>query len=202
MNRNPQPLTQEGIPQASFASQHKETLKALARVAAAAIALAIAANIEVPLYPVPITLQILALGFIAATLRPRKAFCAVASYIALGACGVPVFSGGMAGAAWLLGPTGGFILGFALAAPAASWLLGRISQTCLPWIASCLVSMVAMTGIVYLFGWAQLMAVAHLDPAAAFAAGVAPFLAVDLLKAGIVSCTSAAGRLAWKKSQR
>ena len=202
MNRDPQPLAQEGIPQASFAPQHKEALKAVARVATSVIILGFAANIEVPLQPVPITLQILALGFIAATMRPREASAAVVSYIALGACGLPVFSGSMGGTAWLLGPTGGFILGFALAAPAASWLLGRLSKTRLPWVAACLVSMVAMTGIVYLFGWAQLMAVAHLDPAAAFAAGVAPFLAVDLLKAGIVSCTSAAGRLAWKKSQR
>lgn len=200
MSRNPQSLAQETLSQEGFASRHAETLKALARVAAA-IVLGIAANIEVPLEPVPITLQILALGFIAATLRLREAFSAVASYIALGACGLPVFSGGMAGAAWLLGPTGGFILGFALATLAASWLLGRLSQTRLLWAVSCLASLVAMTGIVYLFGWAQLMVVANLDPAAAFAAGVVPFLAVDLLKAGIVSCTLAAGRLATKHSQ-
>ncbi|MDD5800734.1 MAG: biotin transporter BioY [Coriobacteriales bacterium] len=179
-----------------LAASHAGLLGAVARVAAGTAALCISTNLEVPLQPVPFTLQILALGFIAATLRPRETAASTLSYVAIGALGAPVFSGFMGGVARLAGPTGGFILGFVAGATLGSWMLRRLERTRLPWAVSSMASLAVMTAVVYLCGWAQLMLVAHLGPVAAFAAGVAPFVALDLMKAGIATCATAAGRLA------
>lgn len=179
-----------------LAASHAGLLGAVARVAAGTAALCISANLQIPLQPVPFTLQILALGFIAATLRPRETAASTLSYVAIGALGAPVFSGFMGGVARLAGPTGGFILGFVAGATLGSWMLRRLERTRLPWAVSSMASLAVMTAVVYLCGWAQLMLVAHLDPVAAFAAGVAPFVALDLMKAGIATCATAAGRLA------
>lgn len=179
-----------------LATSHAGLLGAVARVAAGTAALCISANLQIPLQPVPFTLQILALGFIAATLRPREAAASTLSYVAIGALGAPVFSGFMGGVTRLAGPTGGFILGFVAGATLGSWMLRRLERTRLPWAVSSMASLVVMTAVVYLCGWAQLMLVAHLGPVAAFAAGVAPFAALDLMKAGIATCATAAGRLA------
>lgn len=174
----------------------------LLRICAGALALALSANLEIPLEPVPFTLQILALGFIAATLKPKEAATAAAAYVAAGACGLPVFAGGLGGVWRLAGPTGGFILGFIAGAWIGAALLSQLSKMRLPWAVSCFASVAAMTGAVYLCGWAQLVLVAHLSPAAAFAAGVAPFVVFDLMKAGLVASALAAGRIAAREGRR
>lgn len=172
------------------------------RICAGALALALSANLEIPLQPVPFTLQILALGFIAATLKPKEAASAAAAYVAAGALGAPVFAGGLGGVWRLAGPTGGFILGFVAGAWAGSYLLSQLSKTRLPWAVSCFLSLVGMTAAVYLAGWAQLVLVAQLSPAAAFAAGVEPFVVFDLMKAGLVASALAAGRIAAREVRR
>lgn len=172
------------------------------RICAGALALALSANLEIPLQPVPFTLQILALGFIAATLKPKEAASAAGAYVVAGALGAPVFAGGLGGVWRVAGPTGGFILGFIAGAWVGASLLAQLSKTHLPWALSVFVSSVAMTGAVYLAGWAQLMLVAHLAPAAAFAAGVAPFIVFDLMKAGLVASALAAGRIAAREVRR
>lgn len=187
---------------ADLALSHAQLLKSLARIAAGTAALGVSANLQIPLQPVPFTLQVLALCFIAATLRPREAAASAASYVAIGALGLPVFSGAMGGIARISGPTGGFILGFVAGAFVGSLILRRLENTRLPWAVSAMMSLAAMTAVVYLCGWAQLMVVARLTPQVAFVAGVAPFVALDLMKAGIATCATAAGRLALKKDQR
>lgn len=172
------------------------------RICAGALALALSANLEIPLQPVPFTLQILALGFITATLKPKEAASAAGAYVAAGALGAPVFAGGLGGMWRVAGPTGGFILGFIAGAWVGASLLAQLSKTHLPWALSVFVSSVAMTGAVYLAGWAQLMLVAHLAPAAAFAAGVAPFIVFDLMKAGLVASALATGRIAAREVRR
>lgn len=182
---------------------HSSSVQAsLLRICAGALALALSANLEIPLEPVPFTLQILALGFIAATLKPKEAASAVAAYVAAGACGLPVFAGGLGGVWRLAGPTGGFILGFIAGAWIGAALLSQLSKMRLPWAVSCFASVVAMTGAVYLCGWAQLVLIAHLSPAAAFAAGVAPFVVFDLMKAGLVASALTAGRIAAREVRR
>lgn len=182
---------------------HSSSVQAGAlRICAGALALALSANLAIPLEPVPFTLQILALGFIAATLKPKEAASAAGAYVAAGALGAPVFAGGLGGVWRLAGPTGGFILGFIAGAWIGAALLSQLSKMRLPWAVSCFASVVAMTGAVYLCGWAQLVLVAQLSPAAAFAAGVAPFVVFDLMKAGLVASALAAGRIAAREARR
>lgn len=180
---------------------HTEAFRVLVRTALGTAALVLSANLTIPLEPVPFTLQVLALCFIVLALKPAEAASSAGAYVFLGALGAPVFSGGLGGVARLAGPTGGFIFGFIAAAALGSWLLSRLSRTRLPWIVSALVSLVSAIASVYLLGWAQLMAVAHLDAAAAFAAGVAPFIVFDLMKAGLAATATAAGRIAWRAAE-
>jgi len=82
-------------------------------------ALWISAKIQIATVPVPVTLQMLVIMVIGAAYGPRLGLVTVAGYVALGMQGYPVFAGtpekGI-GLAYILGPTGGYILGFMLAA--------------------------------------------------------------------------------------
>lgn len=162
-------------------------------------ALCVSANLEVPLQPVPFTLQVLALAFIVAAFDVREAAVTTAGYVVIGALGAPVFSGALGGIIRLVGPTGGFILGFVVAAIVGSWLRIRLEHTHMPWVVACLLSLVVTIAIVYACGWMHLMVVGHLSAVSAFTVGVAPFVVLDLMKAGIASCLTAAARIAMGK---
>lgn len=98
----------------------------LVRAALVAALIAAGALIAIPIGLVPVTLQVLVLATAALVLTPVEALVALALYVSLGAAGVPVFAGGGGGLGWLLGPTGGFIVGFAAATP-----LGALARTLL-----------------------------------------------------------------------
>lgn len=167
-------------------------IRAVIKVTAATLLLCISAYVEIPLQPVPFTLQVLALGIIAATLNPSEAVASVLTYVAVGALGAPVFSGAMGGLLRLMGPTGGFIVGFIPGVAVGSLARKRFIRHNVPRPIATFLALVAMSAIIFLFGWGQLAVVAHLSPAAAFAAGVAPFIALDLLKAVIATCVACA----------
>jgi len=86
------------------------------------------AKISVPFWPVPMTLQTGAVALIAAAYGSRLGVATVALYLAEGAVGLPVFSGtpqqGI-GIAYMLGPTGGYLLGFLIEAAVIGWLAER-----------------------------------------------------------------------------
>lgn len=89
----------------------------LARIAVfAALISAMALTPPIPLGPIPITLQTLGVSLAGLCLGPWRGFAAVALYLVVGAAGLPVFSGGAAGLGVLLGPTGGYLMSFPLAA--------------------------------------------------------------------------------------
>ena len=79
-------------------------------------ALAISAKIQITTVPVPVTLQMLVVMVIGAAYGPKLGAATVASYIALGIQGLPVFAGAIAGPAYVFGATGGYLLGFVIAA--------------------------------------------------------------------------------------
>lgn len=81
------------------------------------------AYIEVPMWPVPMTMQTLAILLIGAVYTPSLAFVTTMAYLLQGAAGLPVFSGGAGGPAHLLGPTGGYLIGFIVAACSLSLLV-------------------------------------------------------------------------------
>jgi biotin transport system substrate-specific component len=93
-----------------------EAMKTGVLVLAGTAILALSAKIQVPFWPVPMTLQTFAVMAIAAAYGSRLAVATVIAYIAEGLVGIPVFAGAVAGPAYLLGPTAGFSYGFVVAA--------------------------------------------------------------------------------------
>ncbi|MEC4176300.1 biotin transporter BioY [Adlercreutzia sp. R7] len=172
--------------------------------------MAVSAWVTVPLGPIPFTLQMFAITFAIVVLSPKEAIAAIAGYLLLGAVGVPVFSGMRGGIGVLAGPTGGFLWGYLLGVAAAALFLyvartklgvaggagvpklSRAERAALPaprrallFLRSFGVDIVAgviFTAIAYVCGWVQFMAVAQVDPLAAFLTACAPFIVVDLCK--------------------
>lgn len=166
-------------------------LVTLTRAAAAAALTAVLAQVAVPLpfTPVPVTLQVLGVLLAAVVLPPPAAALSQAIYLALGAAGVPVFAGFSGGAGRLAGPTGGYLWGFALAAPAASFLYralgrprGRLSPT-----AAAASACALGVALIYAAGVAQLALVLGVGWRRALLLGAVPFLPVDLGKAALAA---------------
>ena len=99
-----------------------------ALVVAGSLVLWASAKIQVPFYPVPMTLQTMAIMVIAATYGMRLGVVTVLLYLAEGAFGLPVFVGtpekGI-GLAYMIGPTGGYLVGFVIAVALVGWLAER-----------------------------------------------------------------------------
>lgn len=153
---------------------------ALALAGAAVITLG--AKVQIPFWPVPMTLHTLAVFAVAALLGPRLAVAAMAAYLGAGALGLPVFSGSPErgiGLAYMAGPTGGYLLGFLLASGLVGWLAaGR------DWTGRAL-AMLAGLAVVYAAGLAWL---AVFVPATGLlAAGLTPFLLGDLVKVALAA---------------
>lgn len=85
-------------------------------------------SIPIPFSPAPITAQTVIINLIAIILLPKEAFFAVLGYILLGICGLPVFSGGQSGIGKILGPSGGYIIGYLVAAVLMSFILRKMEN--------------------------------------------------------------------------
>jgi biotin transport system substrate-specific component len=162
----------------------------LLRAALVASLIAVGALIALPIGPVPVTLQVLVVAVATLVLSPGEALMALVLYVALGAAGAPVFSGGGAGVGVLLGPTGGFIAGFAAGAPLGALVRkgiatrhGTAPAPSRRAIVADVAGLATLLLVTYAAGWAY-FAVSTGRPAAdAFALAVAPFVAIDALKA-------------------
>ena len=170
---------------------HRALLHAMPKVVALAALITLGAKIQVPFWPVPMTMHTLAVLSIAILAGPRLAAGAVATYLAAGAAGLPVFSGSPArgiGLAYMVGPTGGYLLGYLLAAGVIGWLAqgrGMAGQA---------LAMLAGLAVVYAVG---LLWLAGFVPASGLlAAGFAPFILGDLVKIALAyGLTTALRRL-------
>ena len=139
--------------------------------------LAVSAQFKIPLYPVPVTGQTLVVLLIGMTYGPRLGGITMAAYLFEGALGLPVFAGGAAGVAVLLGKTGGYLFGFLLAGVSMGYLAERgMGRTAVSTIAA----MVIGNGVIYLCG--ALWLANFIGFGQAIAAGVLPFLYGDALK--------------------
>lgn len=148
----------------------------------ALVAAAAQASVPLPGTPVPMTLQPLAVLLVGGLLGPSLGATSLVLYLALGAAGLPVFTPvGLPGLARLLGPTGGYLLAYPLAAAAVGRLVADGRQ--LPRVAlACLAGMV----LIHLGGLAQLLLLTgSLRIAARF--GTIPFVGGDLLKVGLAA---------------
>lgn len=147
--------------------------KALMVLAGTAL-IAISAQISVPFFPVPMTLQTLAILLVGFALGARMGALTVVAYVAEGAMGLPVFSGFKAG---LGGPTTGFLLGFI----AMAWIAGYAADRGIRSVLGLSAVALAASAALYLPGVAWLATAIGFDKAVA--AGMLPFLAGDAVKA-------------------
>ena len=138
---------------------------------------------EVAMYPVPMTLQTYALLVIAGLSGLRLALEIVFVWLAQAAMGLPVLAGGASGVEALLGPTGGYLLGFLVAAGLVGWFSARTGRG---WL-SLTASFLAAHAVILLLGFAWLAS--GLGAKAAFVGGVAPFLPGALLKTLLAAAT-------------
>lgn len=155
-------------------------LRAIALIFAGTILLTISAKVQVPFYPVPMTLQTLAVLLICTIWGMPLGLLTVAAYLVEGALGLPVFAGtpqqGI-GLAYLFGPTGGYLAGFLVAALLLGYGVRRgWDKSLLP----CFALMCAAIASIYLLGYLWLANLIGYDKA--FWAGIVPFILGDLLK--------------------
>ncbi|MDO8849010.1 MAG: biotin transporter BioY [Coriobacteriia bacterium] len=168
------------------------------RAALVAALVAAGALIAVPIGPVPVTLQVLVIAVAVLVLTPAEALLALVAYLAVGAMGAPVFSGGTGGVGVLVGPTGGFLLGFLAGAPAGALVrtaLAGAARRPRPWLADVL-ALLTFIVVTYGMGWAYFAVVTGRTAADAFAVAVAPFVVIDLLKCAAAWAVARAVRAA------
>lgn len=156
-------------------------LRSLVLSSLMAALMAAGAYIFVPIGPVPIVLSNLFVLLAGLSLGPRWGAAATALYLLMGAIGLPVFAGGKGGPAHFLGPTGGYLFGFLLAAGLTGWVSHRFRQT----LSASILAVILGTLVIYAFGVPWLKAVARLTWTKAFVAGMFPFLLGDALKAAV-----------------
>lgn len=139
-------------------------------------------SIPVPGSPVPITGQTLAVMLVGATMGLRRGAAAMGAYVLIGALGVPIYADGDAGLAVVVGPTGGYLVGFVLAAA----IMGRLAERGWDRTPARMLAL-GLLGQALIFGvgvpWLAL--VAGLGPAEAIAAGFTPFIVGGLVKAAL-----------------
>ncbi len=149
---------------------------------AGSLLIATLAQIAVPVGPVPISGQTLGVLLVAAVLGPKRGALAVTMYVAEGTVGLPVFAGGRAGLAVLMGPTGGYLIGFI----AAAWVIGTLCRAGMdrrP--TTTFITMIVGSAVIYLFGILWLAQFTGWSSVLQF--GVIPFLFGDALKAAIAT---------------
>lgn len=176
--------------------------KALLAVAGS-LFIALAAQVSVPFYPVPMTLQTLAILMVGLSFGARLGAATLALYLAEGAMGLPVFAGG-ASAPALIGPTAGFLFGFV----GMAWLAGLAAERGLArgFVTTALCCAV-IAGLLYVPGAAWPMAMAEMAGVGGkwvgvsadqiWSAWISPFLFGDVIKAVIAALAVCGGRAVW-----
>ncbi len=159
--------------------------------------LTLSAKVQVPFWPVPMTMQTLVVLVLGAALGARLGAATMLLYLAEGAVGLPVFAGtpekGL-GLAYMMGPTGGYLAGFVVAAFIVGWLAER------GWDRSILRLLVAMTlGHVVILGLGFAWLSGLIGVEKAWLLGVVPFFAATVLKTGLGALALPA---AWKVVKR
>ena len=154
-------------------------------ILAGSLLLTLSAKVQVPFYPVPMTLQTLVVLLIGVAFGWRMGVAIVLAYLAQGVMGLPVFAGtpekGL-GLLYMGGPTGGYLMGFVLAAATTGWLAERGLDRSLIGTA---IAMVAGNVVIYACGLVWLSTFVGMDKAVTF--GMAPFLFGDLVKIALAT---------------
>jgi biotin transport system substrate-specific component len=165
----------------------------VALILAGTILIALAAQISIPVpgSPVPITGQTFGVLLSAGALGFKRGIAATVLYVLLGAVGLPVFAGGAHGTSIVFGATGGYLIGFVIAAA----VIGRLAE--LGWDRNLIGAIGAMligSALIYAVGLPWLAVVAGLDVPTTLSEGLLPYIPGDLLK---VALAAAAFPVAW-----
>jgi biotin transport system substrate-specific component len=192
--------SQLGLTHRSGSLQESLAGKTLLVVGATAFVAACAhISLPLPFTPVPLTLQNFAVILVGMFLGPVAGFSAMVLYLVEGAVGLPVFTPyASGGVAHLLGPNGGFLFSYPLAAATAGWVV-RAMQRVTSRFRSALVAATAATLPIFLLGAGWFAYYAHHNTSATWAMAIAPFLPGEIIK-----ITAAAGIFStfqrWRKS--
>lgn len=149
------------------------------------IFLAVSSYIEVPMVPVPITMQTFAIALVGALYGWRLGAITVTAWLVEGAMGFPVLAGGAGGLAHFAGPTGGYLFAFPFAAAAAGWLVEKGWNGDRLFLA--FLAMLISNVICLVVGATWLSFMIGVEKAIAF--GVTPFLLGAVLKSGLGAAT-------------
>lgn len=172
-----QTLTKPAVPAVQY----------LAMVAASVGLLTLSAKVTIPFWPVPMTLQVAAVLLIASVGGARFAAASLGSYLMAGAVGLPVFAGtpekGI-GLAYMVGTTGGYLLGFFIAAVLVGWVADTFGKF------AAAIAMPVGLAVIYGFGLAWLAQFVPGDKVLAY--GLTPFIAGDLVKVALAAVLSIA----------
>ena len=174
------------MPLIEFIWPEKSLTRNCLLVMGTSLLLALSAQIAIPLpfSPVPVTLQTLVVLLAGAVLGSRLGTLSVLFYLVEGAVGLPFFAKGGAGLAYLRGVTGGYLIGFVVAAFMVGLLveggLGRKFSTAV-------LAMFVGNILLYCFGLPWLKSVLNISMSKAFAFGLYPFILGDLYKIGLAS---------------
>lgn len=145
----------------------------------------ISAKIQVPFWPVPMTLQTLAIAGIAAAYGLRLGLATIVAYLAAGYFGAPVFAGPVAGPAYLLGPTAGFLAGFVVLTAIVGYVADRVnSESFWKLLGAMLVgdALLFTMGLIWLGYFFVTGSGATLGGAFAWEKGVQPYILGDVVK--------------------
>jgi len=157
---------------------------AAATIAATFIALCAHISFYLPGNPVPVTLQVFGVLCCGMLLGPKLGMLAIMEYLVAGLCGAPVFSAAAVGLKSILGPTGGYLIGFIAAAGVTGYLAKSSSKTT---DKQKMLAGVAGVAVIYAFGacWLRCWLSAtglNFNGWSAWAMGVAPFILLDMVK--------------------
>ena len=134
--------------------------------------------ITIPISPVPVSLANLIIGIAIYVLGTKKCVASTLLYLLIGFVGMPVFSGFMGGAGKLIGPTGGYIVGYVLFAFVGGVFVRRYREKSILQFIGMLLGMCGC----YFLGTIWLMYQSKMNFVAAFMTGVVPFILADILK--------------------
>ena len=172
-------------------SKAKLTTLAMVQIALCSALICVSAQLAIPLpIGVPFTLQVLMVMLTALILKPLYSVISLLLYVLLGVVGLPVFSGAKSGIGTILSPTGGFIIGFVLAAFFVSLLkgvLGRKLGGKLTVVCCIIVTVIIGIPVMYIPGIALYMVYTGADLVSAIVTLTSVFILLDIAKCVIAS---------------
>ncbi|MCD7059349.1 biotin transporter BioY [Pelagibacterium xiamenense] len=188
-------------------SRTAQAITAIAVAFLGSILLTIAAKVSVPVWPVPVSLQSMAVAVIAAAFGLRIGAATVTLYLAQGLAGLPVFAGAYAGPAYVMGPTGGFLVGFLVMAVIIGYLADRGAARN---VVSAFAAMMLGAAALFAFGFTWLLALSGqagwIDQSnvlmSAYKGAVEPFILWDTLKMAFAALTVVGGWALVKRNER